>query len=361
MSPTELWYLTRGSGAVALVLLTASVVLGILTALRVQGRRWPRFAVGSLHRNLTLLSIVFVVLHVVSTVADGYAPIGLKDAIVPFASPYRPVWLGLGAVAFDLLLALVITSYLRHRIGARMWRGVHWLAYASWPVALVHAFGTGSDARSAWLVVLGVGSLVAVALSVLARVAAGGGEARVRIAGAAAALAVPVAFGAWYAVGPGQTGWAARAGTPAHLLASRRAAPVQHRVLTTAAAPPRAFTSRAQGTVTQTAAADGSTHIVIDLRLNSSPGGALRLDLRGVPVSGGVEMNASGVSFVPTTTRTVYYGSVIQLEGGLVTAVVTDHAGDRLRLTLTLGIDTAHGTADATVYAVTPGGGDDAG
>src|SRR5947209_11020858 len=139
----ELWYLTRGSGAVALVLLTAAVALGVTMSMRVATPRWPRFALNSLHRNLTLLAIAFVGLHVVTTVLDGYAPIVLKDAIVPFASPYRPIWLGLGAVAFDLLLALVITSYLRHRIGARIWRGVHWLAYAAWPVALVHAFGTG--------------------------------------------------------------------------------------------------------------------------------------------------------------------------------------------------------------------------
>src|SRR4051812_32786080 len=111
----DLWYLTRGSGAVALLLLTASMMLGVLSAVRVKGARWPRFAVVGVHRSLTLLSIVFVVLHVVTTVADGYAPIGLKDAIVPFGSPYRPIWLGLGAVAFDLVLALAITSYLRYR------------------------------------------------------------------------------------------------------------------------------------------------------------------------------------------------------------------------------------------------------
>ena len=120
----ELWYLTRGSGVVALVLLTAGVLLGILSSLGARTNRWPRFAVGGAHKNLTLLSVVFVVFHVVTTVADGYAPIRLTDAVVPFASPYRPVWLGLGAVAFDLLLALVITSYLRHRIGFRTWRGV---------------------------------------------------------------------------------------------------------------------------------------------------------------------------------------------------------------------------------------------
>ena len=88
-------------------------------ASRWHSARWPRFPSAGLHRNLTLLAIAFVAVHVVTTVADGYAPIGSADAFIPFVSPYRPVWLGLGAVAFDLLLALVLTSLLRARIGYR--------------------------------------------------------------------------------------------------------------------------------------------------------------------------------------------------------------------------------------------------
>ena len=122
-----LWYLTRGTGAVALILLTASVVLGVMSSTRLQTRRLPRFLVSGLHRNLTLLALVFLAVHVVSTVADGFAPIGFQDAFLPFISPYRPFWLGLGAVALDLLLALVVTSLLRNRIGLRIWRVLHWL------------------------------------------------------------------------------------------------------------------------------------------------------------------------------------------------------------------------------------------
>src|SRR5205814_7533449 len=138
---------TRGSGVVALLLLTAGLILGIVGTLRWRSDRWPRFAVVAIHRNLTLFAIVFVVVHVVSTVVDGFAPIGLKDAVIPFVSRYRPLWLGFGALAFDLLLALVVTSLLRSRIGYRTWKLVHWLAYAAWPIALVHGLGSGSDAR----------------------------------------------------------------------------------------------------------------------------------------------------------------------------------------------------------------------
>lgn len=351
-SAKELWYLTRGSGAVALVLLSASVCLGVVMSLRVSSLRWPRFAVGTLHRNLTLLSIVFVALHVVTTVADSYAPIGLKDGIVPFASPYRPVWLGLGAVSFDLLLALVITSYLRHRIGVRLWRGIHWLAYASWPIALVHSLGTGSDARTTWLAGLALVCVASVAASVVIRVAVGGGPASVRGAGALAALVVPVAIGVWWHGGPDARGWAKRAGTPKHLIASNRV--VTRTVLASvrrAQRPPGSFHSALAGTIRQTHASGGYQRVVMRLRLAGGPGGRLRIDLRGTPIAGGVSMTASGVSFVPATTRAVYFGTVTGLEGSIVAATVRDRAGDSLQLTARLSLDSASGRASGELVA----------
>lgn len=359
-SSRDLWYLTRGSGVVALVLLTAVVVVGMLTSLRVAGRGWPRFAIGGVHRNLTLLSIVFVAAHVVTTVADGYAPIGLKDAVVPFASPYRAVWLGLGAVAFDLVLALVVTSYLRHRIGVRAWRSLHWLAYAAWPVALVHGLGTGSDARTSWLTIVAGASLAAVALAALARVAAAGGAPIVRAAAAGAALLVPVAIGAWYLQGPAARGWAARAGTPRRLLASQRrlaAHPILASSVAPAPSPPRAFTSAVAGTVSQSQFDDGSVDVALVLRLRGGPHGALRIDLRGRPAAGGVAMAASGVSFVPATTRAVYLGAVTALNDSAVAATVKDAAGDTLDLTAALALDSRAGTVSGTVRGVTPGSG----
>lgn len=354
----ELWYLTRGSGVVALLLLTTAVVSGILSSVRVRTDRWPRFAVGNVHRNLTLLSIVFVALHVVTTVVDAYAPIGLQDAIVPFASPYRPIWLGLGAVAFDLLLALVVTSYLRRRLGYRLWRGVHWLAYASWPVALVHSLGTGSDARTSWLAALGVGSVAVVVAAVLVRVAAAPAPRRLRGGAAVAALAVPFAVGLWYESGPAQQGWAARAGTPSQLQASvrLRAGASTGRLASVQQLAPRAFTSTVAGTLRNAQTADGRIRVVISLRLRSAPGGALRVDLRGQPIGNGVSMDASGVSFVPATTRAVYLGTVTALQGNVVGAQVRDAAGDRLDLTMQLALDAGAGTARGVVQAATPSG-----
>ena len=166
---TALWYITRASGVVSLLLLTAGLVLGILGTVRWRSDRWPRFAVVSIHRNLTLFAIAFVALHVVTTIADGYAPVGFKDAVIPFVSKYRPLWLGFGAVAFDLLLALVVTSLLRARIGFRAWRAVHWLAYACWPVAVIHGLGTGSDTSQHWMLLIDLAAVAAVAAAVFAR------------------------------------------------------------------------------------------------------------------------------------------------------------------------------------------------
>jgi sulfoxide reductase heme-binding subunit YedZ len=217
--PSAYWYLTRGTGTVSLLLLTGATVLGIASSTRWSLTRWPRFVVAGMHRNLTLLAIAFVGVHVLTTIADGFAPIGLRDAILPFASPYRPFWLGLGAVAFDLLLALAITSMLRVRIGLRIWRGLHWLAYVTWPIALLHALGTGSDARAAWLELVAFGSIALVALAAGWRIlTAVDARPPLRLAAGLALLVVPIALVAWYRGGPMQHGWASRAGTPRSLL-----------------------------------------------------------------------------------------------------------------------------------------------
>ena len=140
-----LWYLTRSTGLVALILLTATLVIGVVASVGWTTERWPRFLSQSVHRNLSLFCVAFVGLHVVTTVSDGYVPIGFADAFLPFLSPYRPIWIGLGALAFDLLLIVLLSSALRRRIGYASWRFVHWLAYLCWPIALFHALGSGSD------------------------------------------------------------------------------------------------------------------------------------------------------------------------------------------------------------------------
>ena len=162
MSDTLLWYTTRGAGAVSLVLLSAVVVLGILSVLRIQSSGWPRFLTVGLHRNLALMTLVFLALHIVTAVVDPFTHLGWLSAVVPFSSYYRTFWLGLGTIAFELLLAIVLTSLVRGFIGQAAWRLVHWLTYVSWPVAVLHGVGAGTDAWSAWLFALQALCVVAV-------------------------------------------------------------------------------------------------------------------------------------------------------------------------------------------------------
>jgi predicted ferric reductase len=149
------WYASRAAGLVSLVLLTTTLVLGISGIARAATARWPRFALARLHRNASLLAVAFVAFHVVTAVLDGYVPIRWVDVVVPFISGYQAFWLGLGAAAFDLLAALILTSLLRARIGLRTWRVVHMAAYACWPLAVVHGLGIGgSDTTTGWILVL---------------------------------------------------------------------------------------------------------------------------------------------------------------------------------------------------------------
>lgn len=217
--PSLYWYLTRSTGAVALLLLSAAVVLGVIDVRRYSTPRWPRFVVDALHRNVSLLAMVFLCLHILTSVLDSFAPISLIDTVVPFAGSYRPFWLGLGAVAFDLLIAVIITSLLRQRMGYASWRAIHWLTYASWPIALLHGFGTGSDVHSTWLLALSVICLLAVLASVIVRVADGWPE---HLGRRGAALGGAGAFSLflllWLPSGPLGSEWARRSGTPSSLL-----------------------------------------------------------------------------------------------------------------------------------------------
>jgi DMSO/TMAO reductase YedYZ heme-binding membrane subunit len=157
------WYVSRATGVVALLLLTAVMMIGIL--INRQGRLpgLPRFAVTNLHRNLSLMAVVFIVIHVVTAVLDGYVSIPLVSGIIPFASGYEGFWLGLGAISFDLMLALIVTSLIRGRLSRRVWKAVHWLAYASWPIAFAHSIGSGTDLQGGLL--LGLAVVCAVALA----------------------------------------------------------------------------------------------------------------------------------------------------------------------------------------------------
>jgi DMSO/TMAO reductase YedYZ heme-binding membrane subunit len=348
--PSAYWFLARGTGAVALLLLTASVVLGVLGAVRFDaGPRWPRFTIDALHRDVSLLVIVFLVLHVLVSVLDSFAPVSLLDAVIPFRSTYRPFWLGLGAVSFDLLLALVITSLMRRRLGYRSWRAIHWLAYASWPIAVFHGLGTGSDTMSWWMLALTGACVAAVLLSVFARIASSDSQAewlRPSVIGASAAVAAGLVV--FTLEGPLQHGWARRAGTPTTLLAPHASSSVT--VSTPVGHAPRPFSATLSGTISQSAVSGGE---VVDLALNFTGGahGILRVRLAGAPQGGGLSMTGSQVDLTAVGLRSALSGEIVSLDGSQFDARVKDSSGSQLMLHANLNIDNQGGTVTGSLVA----------
>jgi methionine sulfoxide reductase heme-binding subunit len=161
-STTALWYASRATGVVSLVLLCAVMIIGILVNRQGRLPGLPRFAVLGLHRNLSLLAVAFVAVHVLTAVTDSYVSISLAAVVIPFVSAYEPLWMGLGAVALDLMAAVIVTSLLRRHIGRGVWRAVHWLAYASFPVAVVHGIYSSHDLQRGPLLYLTLACIAAV-------------------------------------------------------------------------------------------------------------------------------------------------------------------------------------------------------
>jgi DMSO/TMAO reductase YedYZ heme-binding membrane subunit len=364
-----LWFLTRASGLVAIALLSATIVLGVVASVGWTTERWPRFLSQDVHRNLSLLCIVFVGVHVVTTVADGYVPIGFLDAVLPFRSPYRPVYVGLGALGFDLLLAVLVTSALRHRIGYASWRFVHWLAYLCWPIALIHGLGSGTDTPLPVSLFVEAVCTAAVLAAFAWRLATGRTlPVGRRAAAGIGAVVVTLAVAGFAALGPLRPGWSHRSGTSSALLAQLAArngtsgtatspAPATTPATTPATSAPSAsgsgtgsgtvpsvpFTSQVTGSQSQSAAdAQGNIRITLSMHLQDASSTPLTIVLTGQESGGGgVSLSSGTVTFGP------YAGSVVGLNGGTVT--MRANAPGPVTLVANLQIDQQSGALSGTV------------
>jgi hypothetical protein len=350
-SPSPYWYLTRGSGAVALILLTAALVLGVVDVTRWRSERWPRFVVDGLHRSLSLLALAFLAVHIVTSVLDSFAPLALKDAIVPFVSAYRPVWVGLGALAFDVLLAVAVTSLVRHRLGHRAWRVIHWVAYTSWPLAILHSLGTGSDAKQPWLLILTLLCLVPLVAAVGWRIASGWPrQEQLRVIAGFGVVVSPILLLVWFIGGPLASNWAARSGTPTQLLAAVR--PVTIAPSSSASSSFHfPLVERVNGTLGQSELS-GAGLAEVDLKMNMSgrDHGSVDVRLIGEPLEGGgIAMTESAVSLGPPIQPRLFGGKIVSLNGTKIRASVADAKGRSVQLMLDLSIDPAHETVSGTL------------
>lgn len=364
-SGKALWYLTRSTGLVALLLLTASVVLGVVASVGWTTERWPRFLSQDVHRNLSLFCVGFVAIHVITTVSDGYVPIGFADAFIPFQTAYRPLYVGLGALTFDLLLAVLVTSALRHRIGFASWRFVHWLAYLCWPIALFHSLGSGTDSSLPVVLALDAACSAAVISVVVWRLATGRTfTAGQRAAAAVGTVVVALALVVFAALGPLRPGWSHRAGTSTALLAQlaqknagtgsaagASTAPTTTAASGTGTAPTPPFTVGLTGSQsTSSPNSRGQVQVTLSMHLQDAAATPLTVTLIGSAAQGGgVAMSSGSVTLGSAS------GVVTSLSGGTVTAGLSSPTP--MTLTLALQVDQNTGALSGTATGTArPGG-----
>jgi len=353
------WDTARAGGFASYLLLTAAVSVGQVLRNRWQTARWPRLITNELHGYLSLLALVFIAVHVVAVLVDPFTRFGFAEVFIPFASHYRPVWMGLGIVALYLLLAVWVSSRLRARIGFRTWRAIHTLAYGVYLAATVHGLGTGSDTRTAWAPAIYASSILLVggltARRLLVPVSARQ-KPRPMLTALGAAVVVSVAI--WSSVGPLASHWGARAGgeqgnrrAAGRLGVARALPPIPSGEVAT----PFGATFVGRVTVRSAQESDSETEesasetIRIDGALHGATRDHLEIYLRGVPLeTGGIALQQSRVRM--GTTTPLYQGQIVGLRGSdLVASVQSTTRRVRLLISLSLAGDgsvtgTVHGT-----------------
>ena len=156
------WLLARASGLSAYVLLTLSVLAGLVVKARPFGKAMKPATAVDLHKTLALLGLTALALHGLTLVLDETVEIGLGALLVPGLAPYRPLWTGVGVVAGELMLVVYVSFALRRRIGQRNWRRLHWATYATFLAATAHGLLAGSDSAAPWALALYLGAVGAV-------------------------------------------------------------------------------------------------------------------------------------------------------------------------------------------------------
>jgi len=319
------WVVARASGFTAYVLVTLSVVFGLVLSQRWQSRRaWPRLVNDQLHQYTTLLAGVFTAIHGISVWIDPFTAFTLKEVLLPGTSHYRPLWMALGIVSAYLGLAVVITGWLRPRIGYAWWRRLHYLTFVVWLLATLHGLGNGSDTRTTWAIAIyGISSLAVVVLTIV-RLMRPAGRPRVAARPGWAALAALVALSVagFAAAGPLRPGWNAianngkgsggRLGTTA--------------TLASALSP---YSATFAGRVAQQGPdAQGITTLTFDLQVQGGPYDAMTLVLRGEALQGGgVALTGSSLTLGTGGDPGMFQGALTQLSGGDFTAVLHGSGG----------------------------------
>lgn len=159
------WNVARAGGFTAYILLALAVIAGLALSTQLQSpARWPRLINNELHNFLTLLSTIFLGVHILAVWLDPFTHFGWDEMLIPLASHYRPEWMALGIVALYMGIAIGISTLLRPRIGYTWWRKLHVLTLGIWALATIHGIGTGSDTQTWWAFAVYIGSTALVGL-----------------------------------------------------------------------------------------------------------------------------------------------------------------------------------------------------
>ena len=331
------WETARAAGLASYALLTTTVAMGLVLGSRFQSKRWPRRVTNELHGYVSLLALVFIGVHVLAIAIDPFTHFGLAGVLIPFVSHYRPLWTALGIVTLYLLAAVWVTTALRTRIGHRLWRRIHLLAFVIYAAGTLHGLGSGSDTRTVWALALYTASVTIVGSLVAARLLVPAGrEARPRAA-AVAGLGL-VAAVAWTITGPldGHWGKHARGAVARTAVASpTAAAKALPRAAVVAAVVDPPFTARFAGRLTvEPVDRAGRVTVRIDGALTGATNDHLEILLHGIPLDdGGVVMEQSRVRMGARTA--LYNGRITALRGTRLVAMLRSRQ-QRLRLAVDL-------------------------
>lgn len=361
------WIVARASGFMAYGLVTLAMIVGLSLTQRWQSRRfWPRLINDQTHQYLILLAGVFTAVHGLSVWLDPFTKFTLAEILLPFTSHYRPLWMGFGIIAAYVGLAVVISGFVRPKIGYAWWRRLHYLNFIVWLLATLHGLGDGSDTRTPWAIdIYAASTALVVGLTVMRLLRPAGGEkARPKPLWAAFVGAVALIGVVFATAGPLRTGWnvVANNGHGSGLRGLVASASGSNAV----AALPTSYSAQVQGTVSQSGPnAAGTVTIQIQLTLSGPVREAMGITLQGFAAQGGgVQLTQGAATLGPPANPTLYVGQIVALRGGQFVADLTSSSGIPLQAVGTLQLNASNqvgGTVQVQPQPQQQNGGSDGG
>ncbi|MEM7117514.1 MAG: hypothetical protein AAF614_34090 [Chloroflexota bacterium] len=151
------WYLTRASGVVGYLLMTASTLWGLLLSTKLAKQLVPPWLSLAMHNYLSWAAIGISAFHAFVLLFDSYYTYTVADLLIPFTGPYNPMWVGIGTIGFYIMLLTAVSFYVRKQIGQKNWRRLHYLTFIAYIMSTLHGYMAGTDASLLMPVYIGSG------------------------------------------------------------------------------------------------------------------------------------------------------------------------------------------------------------